>query len=198
MLFRSGKPFLNAGLARMPDSAQALAAFSIAASLAWLVISPAQNLHQVVMVFGRRNQDQPQMKNFSLGYAIAASAILFVFAFTPVGPLVLRDGIGIPLSLLAPTLIAMRVLAFLPLVLSWQDFNIGLLLLTQSTGLVALSKVCNLLFTVIFVLLFSHRFVGPAVAPLAQLVGCVCSGLMLHLGRASNSGRTHLPGYVTS
>lgn len=191
LLASTAKPFLNAGLARTPDSAQALAAFSIAASLAWLIISPAQNLHQAVMVFGRSRSDQAQMKKFSLGYALIASAILLVFAFTPMGPLVLRGGVGIPANLLAPTLIAMRILAFLPLVLAWQDYNIGLLLLSRSTGLVGLSKVCNLLITVAFVLLFSHRFVAPAVAPLAQLVGFTCSGLLLHLGRVRGLQGTH-------
>lgn len=75
----------------------------------------------------------------------------------------------------------------LPLVLSWQEYKTGLLLRSQASGLVGLSKVLNLAITVLAVLMLSHRLYGPVVAPLAQLAGGIAGGVVLQLANKTGA-----------
>jgi len=183
LMVSMGKPFINAGLARLPDATVALAAFSVASSFAWVFISPTQNVHQLTMVFGRNSINLPLVKRFSVVFTICSSALLLLIAFTPVGRYILQELISVPVEMLQPTLVAVRTLAFFPLIIGWQEYNTGLLLLSQSTRLVGISKATNLLATIGFVVLLAPLLPGAVAAPLAQMVGFFCEGLLLHTGR---------------
>ncbi|MDP3488050.1 MAG: hypothetical protein Q8S19_08995, partial [Bacillota bacterium] len=178
-----GKPFINAGLARLPDAAVALAAFSVASSFAWVIISPSQNIHQLTMVFGRNSANLPLVKRFSIVFAIISTAVLVTIAYTPLGQYILKELISVPAEMLHPTLQAVRTLAFFPIIMSWLEYNTGLLLLSQSTRIVGISKATNLIATITFVVLLAPRLPGPIAAPLAQMVGFSCEGVLLHIGR---------------
>ncbi|NLY53642.1 MAG: hypothetical protein GX060_03320 [Firmicutes bacterium] len=130
-----GKPFINAGLTRMADAAISLAAFNIALSLTGMITSPLLNLHQVTMVFGRAKENLPLVRKFAFGVALISSALLFLIAYSPLGVWILTGPFNIPAELLRPVLYAARVLAFFPLLIGWVEYNTGLLLLGQATGL---------------------------------------------------------------
>jgi len=187
LLASAGKPFINSGLARLPDSAQVLAAYSVAASLAWIIISPTLNLHQVVMVFCTSSEEEAQASKFTLLYALASSLTLLFFVVTPAGVFVLGRLMGVPQTMQQAILTTMGWMVPLPLVLSWQEHKTGLLLSSQASGLVGLSKVLNLTITVLAVLLLSHRLYGPVVAPLAQLAGGIAGGAVLQLANKTGA-----------
>lgn len=177
-----GKPFINAGLARMPDAAVSLAAFSVASSFAWVLISPSQNVHQVTMVFGRDPADRPLVRKFAATVAILSTAALVAVSFSPLGRWLLNNLIQVPAELIEPSLWGIRTLALFPLVICWLEYNTGLLLLTQATRLVSLGKTLNLLTTIAFVLTLAPLVPGAIAAPLAQLVGFAAEGVALQFG----------------
>lgn len=177
-----GKPFINAGLARMPDAAISLAAFSVASSFAWVLISPSQNVHQVTMVFGRDPADRPLVRKFAATVAVISTVALLAVSFSPLGQWLLDSLIQVPAELIEPTLWGIRTLAFFPLIICWLEYNTGLLLLTQATRLVSLGKTLNLLTTIAFVLTLAPLVPGAIAAPLAQLVGFASEGAVLQFG----------------
>lgn len=95
-----GKPFINAGLARMPDAAISLAAFNVATSFAWVLISPSQNMHQVTMVFGRDRGHRPLVRRFGAALAIISTASLWAISFSPLGRWLLDALIQVPAELM--------------------------------------------------------------------------------------------------
>lgn len=183
LMVSTGKPFINAGLARMPDAAVALAAFSVASSFAWVIISPSQNIQQLTMVFGRMVEDRQLVRRFAAIFAAISSATLLIISFGPLGRFILSDLIQVPVETLQPTLISVRVLAFFPLIICWLEYNTGILLLAQSARLVGIGKAVNLFATIGFVLFIAPSLPGSVAAPLAQLVGFGCEGLILQSGR---------------
>mgnify|MGYP000860134344 CR=1 FL=1 len=187
-----GKPFINAGLARMPDAAISLAAFSVASSFAWVLISPSQNVHQVTMMFGRNPADRPLVRKFAAAVAIISTTALLAVSFSPLGRWLLTNLIQAPAELIEPTLWGIRTLAFCPLILCWLEYNTGILLLTQATRLVSLAKTLNLLTTIAFVLTLAPFVPGAIAAPLAQLVGFASEGLVLQFGLSRDKHRLML------
>lgn len=186
-----GKPFINAGLTRMPEATVSLAAFSVATSLAGILISPSHNIHQLTMVFGRSQQNLPLVRKFAVGFSFVTTSLLLLVSFSPLGTWILTGPINIPQEMLAPTQLALRLLACFPLLIGWLEYNTGILLLSQSTRIVSLGKTLNLFSTIAFVLLLAPRLPGPIAAPLAQVVGLSSEGLVLQIGmRYLNTGKT--------
>lgn len=183
LMVSMGKPFINGGLARLPDAVVALAAFSVASSFAWVFVSPSQNIHQLTMVFGRNAPNLPLIRRFSIIFAIASTVVLVTIAFSPLGHYFLQELIRVPAEMLQPTLMAVRTLSFFPLIMCWLEYNTGLLLLSQATRIVGISKATNLIATITFVVFLAPHLPGPIAAPLAQMVGFSCEGLLLHVGR---------------
>ncbi len=182
-IFTVGKPFINAGLARMPNAAVNLAAFSVASSLAWVIIAPSQTIHMLTMVFGRDPQDRPTVKRFSTFFAVGSATLLSLIAFSPAGTWVLTKLVSVPAETLSATLLSIRTLALFPLIICWQEYNMGLLLLEHSTRLVSIGKALNLGCTIAFVLFLAPGLPGPIAAPLAQMVGYTCEGALLVASR---------------
>lgn len=191
LMVSMGRPFINAGLARLPDATVALAAYSVASSFAWVIIAPSQNVHQVAMVFGRNPLDRPLVRKFAVAFALFSATLLAAISFSPVGPWILQNLISVPPEILNPTLAVVRTLSFFPLIMCWLEYNTGILLLSQSTRLVSLSKTVNLFATIAFVTFFARLLPGSVAAPLAQMIGFACEGVVLQLGR------TYLPAPVT-
>ena len=135
------------------------------------------------MVFGRNSDNLPLVRRFSMVFAIISTVMLITVAYTPIGQFILKELIRVPAEMLQPTLLAVRTLAFFPLIMAWLEYNTGLLLLSQSTRIVGISKATNLLATISFVVLLAPRLPGPIAAPLAQMVGFTCEGILLHIGR---------------
>jgi hypothetical protein len=183
LVFSMGKPFINAGLARMPDAAVSLAAFSVASSLAWVIVCPSQTTHMLTLVFGREQENRPLVRRFATVLAIGSTGLLAVLAYTPIGAWVLTNLVGVPAETLAATLLAVRTLSAFPLIICWQEYSMGMLLLSHSTRLVSIGKALNLGSTIAFVLFVAPSLPGPIAAPLAQMVGFTCEGAMLYGSR---------------
>ncbi len=160
VMFSLTRPIMTAGMSRSFDPAIALAAFSVATSLGWVIISPCQNVHQATMVFIREKGGFVRVRQFAFGFGVLGSIVLAAIAFTPLGTLILTRWIGVSSQMVRPVLSAMRVLSVLPVLMSSQEYYMGVLLANQHTRVVSLCKMANLLTTAAMVILISSLMPG--------------------------------------
>ncbi len=177
------RPVINAGLARTADPVVALAAFSVATSVGFIIVSPTQNVHQVVLVFLRGKESYAAVRRFVLGFGLCGFAALGLVAVTPFGAWLLRQVVGVDPSVVAPTLQSMRVFSLLPLVMSLGEFYTGLLLLRQQTRLISAAKAANLAVVVAVVLLLPRVFpaAGSSSGAIAMVSGTGAEAIMVYL-----------------
>jgi len=173
VLFSITRPIMTAGMARSVDPAIALAAFSVATSLGWIIIAPCQNVHQATMVFVRERGGFPKVQAFARGFGLTGSAILALIAFTPIGTWILVNLIAVSSQMVQPVLNALRIMALLPMVLSMQEYFMGILLVNQHTRIVSLCKMANLGVVTVVVLASSSFFpgMGSMIGAVGQLSG---------------------------
>lgn len=180
----SAKPFINAGLARGSNATLALAAYSVAWSLGWIVVSPVQNIHQVTIVFGPQPGGDRHVRRFAIGFGALASAVLLATSFSPLGRLILGSWIGVPEALLAPTLVNLQMMSAIPIIFGWLEYTTGTLLLAKATRLISLAKVVNLTGTMLAVgsmVAFSGWW-SMVIGPLSQIAGSLAEGIVLTVG----------------
>ncbi len=173
VLFSLTRPIMTAGMARSVDPAIALAAFSVATSLGWIIIAPCQNVHQATMVFVQERGGFAKVQAFARGFGLVGSIILTLVAFTPIGSWILVHLIAVSDQMVQPVLNALRILALLPMVLSMQEYFMGILLVNQHTRVVSLCKMANLTVVTIVVLIASTYFptMGSMIGAAGQLAG---------------------------
>ncbi len=173
LLASLGKPIINSGLARIPQAAPELAAFTVASALAWIVLAPCQNVHQTVMVYHGDPTARPVLRRFAIGFALVNCAILAGLAWSPVGPWLLIRLLGVPGELVVPTLRTLRILVFLPLVLTAVDYHAGRLLQQGQTRVTGLARMVNVggLALVATILIVMAPGLGASIGPLAQFAG---------------------------
>lgn len=177
----SAKPFINAGLARGSSATLALAAYSVAWSLGWIIVNPVQNIHQVTVVFGRQPGGDRHVRRFALGYSTLSSVALLAIGFSPLGRFILINWIGVSEALLAPTLVNLQMMSALPMIIGWLEYVTGSLLLAKSTRIIGLGKVANLVGTMLAVMLAvaTSGWWSMVIGPLSQIAGSLAEGAVL-------------------
>ncbi|MDQ7794752.1 MAG: hypothetical protein RDU89_10155 [bacterium] len=176
-----GKPVINAGLARTPEAAAELAAFAVAAALAWILIAPCQNIHQAVMVYYPDPAGRPALKRFAAVFALLTCTVLLALTWSGAGRWLLVQVLGLPLPLVPPTLRALRVLAFLPLGLTAADYYSGVLLQEGQTRMVGAARAANVVALIIVttLLVILRPTLGASIGPLAQVAGSIAEATLL-------------------
>ncbi|MEW6723960.1 MAG: hypothetical protein AB1331_03420 [Bacillota bacterium] len=176
------RPALNSGMARSFDATVALSAFAVATSLSWMVISPTQNLHQLTMIWLPRPGGRARVFRFVLVFSLVFTLVIAVLGFTPVGPWLLLGPIGLERSLLAPTILVVRIQALIPLVLSWSEYFSGILLINRQTSAITVGKLVNLAVVLAGVALFHGARLpsGTALGALLQVLGIAGEVLFLY------------------
>ncbi len=173
IMFSFTRPIMTAGMSRSLDPAIALAAYSVATAVGWIFIAPCQNVHQATMVFVREKEGFAQVRRFAKGFGLTGSLLLAAIAFTPLGHFVLTYLIGVSDQMLLPVLRALRVLCVMPLIMSLQEYFMGILLVNQHTRIVSLCKAGNLLAVTLMVLIgvFYFPHWGSVIGAAGQLAG---------------------------
>lgn len=167
------KPALNAGLARAEDSQRAIAAFAVAWTVAYMVLNPVRNLHQVVMVFYPMPQGPEWVRRFCrMGGALGAAFILLL-AFTPLGRWVMGWVVGADSGLGREVLSVVPVFALQAVVAGWEQFYTGRFLLERQTKVVSSARSLNLLVLTIssFLLLLWRPGLGAVTGAWAMVLG---------------------------
>ncbi|MGI5840256.1 MAG: hypothetical protein ACOX8W_11425 [bacterium] len=182
LLFSLAKPMINAGLARTHDSVAALAAFSVATALGFIIIAPAMNVHQVTMVFWREPNGPQAVRAFVRGFGLFGFAALLLLSCPPVGPWILRNLIGVDPAITAPTLAVVRVFSLIPPLQSLSEFYAGLLLLRQETRIISFGKAVNTVAVLLVVAGLTRLTpeLGSLVGGVAQVSGFAAETVLLY------------------
>lgn len=169
-------PSINAMLGKTAHIELAISSYAIALSLAQLMTSFFSYTHQIVIHFYRI--DAAKVIRFSLGANMIPGLLIGIIAFTPVGPLVMEQGMGVRGALLDESLNVLRIFVVFSLTIPWIDYCHGLFMLRQRTKVMVWSQATNVATTL--VVLIPLALLLPSwngtIGALAQ-----CAGMTLEL-----------------
>lgn len=172
-------PVITMALARLPDPATALAAFTVAGSVGGLLLNALLVLHDLVVVFGREGRAAAGRKE--LGVCLAAgvgiAALLALLGFTPGGADIIRYICGAGPAIVAGAQGAVRVQVLYAPLLAGLEFAVGLALLGGHTRYMLAGKGAAL--GGAFIALGLFRSVGPAAGVWAQVGALLGEGGLL-------------------
>ena len=186
-------PSINANLARMPNSAVAIAAFSVAYGLASLMASPTLMLYQAVLAFYRNGAaENRHIRSFCLMVGVGLSATLALLAISPFGRWFAGNIMGLSDELAGLTVMALALFSLMPLVSSWRDYSWGVLMHHRRSGMVGVGRAFNLMavwLVMASTVLLQRAGLLPLPAAAAGAAALVCGDLAEALFVAYRAGR---------
>lgn len=184
MLGAATIPAVNGALARGERPEMQIAAFAIAWNLSFLVVSPANMMHQVALAF-TKDDDKLSYKQtafFALSIGMVLTITQAIMAFTPLAPVVLGSGVGASAHLLPPAIGCMQALVLLPLTRVWREYSWGVLMRKHLTGSISSARTINMLCCLGVLIAALLAGLGPAavMAGWAIVAGEVVECCLLH------------------
>ncbi len=141
------QPVIGAGLARMPDPRENLAAWPVVWNLLFMFRSPAFALPEAVIALLSRRQPRDAVRLFCRRAGYASAAALALLAFTPLSGFYLRYLAGLPDDLarfVVPGLLLAVPIPFINAIHSWIR---GLLMTARMTKAIYWGMGLNLVLT---------------------------------------------------
>jgi len=172
-------PFLAAVIARLPAAKENLAAFGVAAALAWIVESPIIMMLSASNALVRDGVAYRKLRRFSFALNGAVTAIMAVLIFPPVFDVIARRGIGLTPDVAA---IAGRSIVFLvlwPAAIGFRRFYQGILIRDHKPHAVTWGTVIRLATMAVtgVVLALVAKLPGASVGTGALGAGVIAEGL---------------------
>jgi hypothetical protein len=121
-------PYVNAALARLPNSVHMIAAFGLAASLSITIESPVISLLSTSTALARSRQNYLMLRRFTQHLMIATTILHILLGWSPLFDLVVRDWLGVPASLLASVQLGLKLMAVWSAAIAWRRFRQGILI----------------------------------------------------------------------
>lgn len=138
-------PLIAAGISRMAEPASSLAAWPVALSILWLLTTPIQMLQQLAIAqIGDHRGSARAVTSFGLMVGLSATALMGVFAFSPLIQFFLRKVILTPPDVTPLVVWTVRILTPLPVIVAGQSLLQGLLIAWGATVDVRLAMTVNL------------------------------------------------------
>lgn len=134
-------PAINSLLNRTTDVTLAIASYSVALTVGMLFFSYASYIHQIVLNF---YGDHPKrVLQFVLINNFLPALGLGLLAYTPLGPWVLEEVIGVSGDLQRASLYALRAVVLYALIFPWLDFTNGIIMLKGNTKVMSYTQIAN-------------------------------------------------------
>jgi len=163
---------INIALGRAARAEVALAAYGVAYGLAILIESPVIMLLDASVARSSNRGAFALVKRFTLGLALAVTALGLLVSLTPLYTIVVEQLMRIPADIAAQTRPTLQILSFWPLPIAWRRAHQGVLIRAQKTGIITAATMLRLLILTA-VLLGGLRIVpakGAVVAGIAMVV----------------------------
>ncbi len=175
-----GQQFLSAGMARVPQATQTLAAYGLAWGLVLLLTSPVGQTKELGLVLVNSPQSLAKIRAFVLLLALTMVAGMASLTFTPLGYLLIERLHGIDAELGAVVRVALLWLIPYPLLRGMALFHAGLLLRVRHTELVSYATLSNLGVSIVAVLALLHTSLIRA-QPILLPVLAIYAGLSVEV-----------------
>ncbi len=184
---------ISAGLSRTPQAAPSLAAYAVALNLAFFFEAPAVMLRQTAVTLVRSREDFRVVARAAAVLLAAVVTAQLAVAVTPLGRLILRDGLGVPPSLLGPTQAAFAALVPLPLASGLRCLFQGPILYRRQTLYITLGMATRLAGMLLTVTALVHWY-----PQLGGVVGSITfvTGMSIEAAISIWRGRQALAGYL--
>ncbi len=181
LLMSTEMPFANAMIARLGEAERMIAAFGIVASLSITIESPVIMLLATSTALARARQNYLQLRRFTLHLMALTTILHILVGWTPLFDLVVRDLMGVPVALLEPVRLGMRIMIFWSAAIGWRRFTQGVMIRygqTKSVGQGTLVRLAASAGTALLLALWHTP--GVAVGAYALSVGVVVEAAYAH------------------
>jgi progressive ankylosis protein len=176
-----GQQFLSAGMARVPQATQTLAAYGLAWGLVLFLASPLGQVKELGLVLVNSPQSWRKVRRFVLLLGAALVCVAATLTFGPIGHAVIERLHGVDSELGTVVRFALLLLIPFPLIKGMTLFHAGLLLRMRRTALVSYAMLANLAVSVVAVfVLLPLPFVRQRPILLPVLV--IYAGLLVQFG----------------
>ncbi|MBX3045798.1 MAG: hypothetical protein KF698_02250 [Anaerolineales bacterium] len=185
-------PYVNAALARLPESTLMIAAFGLAASLSITIESPVISLLATSTALARGPQNYAMLRRFTVQLMVGTTVLQALLGWSPLFELVVRDWMGVPASLLAPVKLGLQLMLLWSAAIAWRRFRQGILIRFGQSASVGKGTVVRLLAsagTATLLAVFTEAS-GVALGTLALSLGVIAEAIYAHIASATLV-RTH-------
>lgn len=180
-------PYINAALARLPDSVHMIAAFGLAASLSITIESPVISLLATSTALARSPQNYAMLRRFTVQLMVITTLLQALLAWSPLFELVVRDWMGVPASLLASVKLGLQLMLFWSAAIAWRRFRQGILIRFGQSASVGKGSVVRLIASAGAATLLAvlTSMSGIAIAALALSLGVIAEAIYAHIASAA-------------
>jgi hypothetical protein len=132
VMFALSRPILFAFVARAPDGLLAIAALRVAFDFSMVFQQAANQFRHFFITFGF--DDIERKKRFMILITIGLTAIMLIFATTPLSTLLWSNIVGLPDGLVAIARDASLIMCFMPAIIIYRNYYHGRLMVNRQTG----------------------------------------------------------------
>lgn len=176
-------PYVNAVLARLPESVLMIAAFGIAASLSITIESPVISLLATSTALARSQQNYNMLRRFTVQLMVLTTVLQALLAWSPLFDIVVRGWMGTPESLLASVKLGLQLMLLWSAAIAWRRFRQGILIRFGNSASVGKGTLLRLLVSlgVATVMALFTDAPGIATGALALSLGVIAEAIYAHI-----------------
>ncbi len=176
------RPFIERGLAEMPDATQALAAWPIVFSIMLVMRSGGMAYQEVVISLNQSQEHHNILRGFTLRLGFGLSIFMALFAFTPMIAFYNNVILDVPENLRELVIVGSQAGILIPLLTTLQSYMRALLMLTDKTSPIYQAMIVGFVITIIVVWGgISLGLHGILAASLGLTVGQIVELLLLYV-----------------
>lgn len=138
-------PYISAALARLGEAERMIAAFGLAASLSITIESPVISLLATSTALARSHQNYLMLRRFTIHLMVGTTILQALLAWTPLYDLVVKQILGVPVSLHAPVQLGLQLMLPWSAAIAWRRFRQGILIRFGQSGQVGRGTILRLL-----------------------------------------------------
>jgi len=145
------RPFIERGLASLPDATQALAAWPIIFSIMLVMRSGGMAYQEVVISMNQSQQHHTILRGFTIRLGMSLTILMMVFAFTPLIDIYNNVILDVPENLRGLVLLGVQSAVALPLLTTLQSYVRALLMLAEKTSVIYQAMIIGFIVTTVTV-----------------------------------------------
>jgi hypothetical protein len=177
------RPLINLFVARGPDATNALAILAVLYTLGRMPYTWLNDIRNLTLAFRDEPNNRHYIRRFAIGCGFASLAMMFLFFWTPLRDIILRDWIGVPAELIPLAFVPLHLFAGFSIVVTVRAYYHGIGIVERRTGALAPSapaRIAAIVITLIILPWFNAS--GATMGVAALLAGFAIEALVVWWG----------------